>query len=122
MRSRSARPVLIAAALLPASAVAAIQSTASAAPASRPAVPRTVTQAIWLGATRTPIKHVVVIIGENHSFDSLFATYTPPRHNQIWNLRSEGIVNADGTLRPVVNRAATAIRCCPATAARGHRD
>ena len=64
MRSRSARPVLIAAAVLTASAVAAIQSTASAGPANRPAVPRPVTQAVLLGATRTPIKHVVVIIGE----------------------------------------------------------
>ena len=106
MRSRSARPVLIAAAVLTASAVAASQSTASAAPASRPAVSRPTTPAVLLGATRTPIKHVVVIIGENHSFDSLFATYTPPRHQQISNLLSEGIVNADGTPGPNFQKAA----------------
>ena len=27
--------------------------------------------------TRTPIKHVIVIIGENRSFDHVFATYKP---------------------------------------------
>jgi hypothetical protein len=46
--------------------------------------------------TTTPIKHVVVIIGENHSFDNVFATYQPPRHQKIWNLLSEGIVTKSG--------------------------
>jgi acid phosphatase len=50
--------------------------------------------------TATPIKHVVVIIGENHSFDNVFATYQPPGHQQIWNLLSEGIVTRDGTSGP----------------------
>jgi phospholipase C len=47
--------------------------------------------------TASPIKHVIVIIGENSSFDHAFATYTP-RHREdgIWNLLSRGIVNADG--------------------------
>ena len=49
--------------------------------------------------TTTPIKHLIVIIGENHSFDNVFATYTP-RRGSIWNLLSEGIVNADGTPGP----------------------
>jgi phospholipase C len=48
-------------------------------------------------ATASPIKHVIVIIGENSSFDHAFATYRP-RHAEegIWNLRSRGIVDADG--------------------------
>jgi acid phosphatase len=50
--------------------------------------------------TRTPIKHVVIIIGENHSFDNVFATYKPPGHQHIWNLRSKGIVTADGSPGP----------------------
>ena len=29
------------------------------------------------GKTTTPIKHVIVIIGENRTFDHLFATYVP---------------------------------------------
>ena len=49
--------------------------------------------------TSTPIKHVIVIIGENRSFDHVFATYVP-QHGEVWNLLSEGIVNADGTPGP----------------------
>src|SRR5580693_7038761 len=47
--------------------------------------------------TRTPIKHVIVLIGENRSFDHLFATYVPKRGESVKNLLSEGIINADGT-------------------------
>jgi phospholipase C len=46
--------------------------------------------------TETPIKHVIVIIGENRSFDHVFATYVPRQGETVWNLLSEGIVNADG--------------------------
>ncbi|HUL24709.1 MAG TPA: alkaline phosphatase family protein [Streptosporangiaceae bacterium] len=53
----------------------------------------------------TPIKHVIVIIGENHTFDNVFATYQPPRGQTIWNLRSEGIVNANGTPGPNYRKA-----------------
>jgi phospholipase C len=50
------------------------------------------------GNTKTPIKHVIVIIGENRSFDHLFATYRPVNKGEtVLNLLSEGIVNADGT-------------------------
>ncbi len=50
--------------------------------------------------TRTPIKHVVVIIGENRTFDHVFATYKPRHHQRIWNLLSRGIVNEDGSPGP----------------------
>jgi len=50
--------------------------------------------------SRTPIKHVIVIIGENRSFDHVFATYQPKNGESVWNLLSEGIVNADGTPGP----------------------
>jgi phospholipase C len=50
--------------------------------------------------THSPIKHVIVIIGENRSFDHVFATYEPRRGESVWNLLSEGIVNADGTPGP----------------------
>src|SRR6516164_7662552 len=46
--------------------------------------------------THTPIKHVIIIIGENWSFDSVFATYKPKSGETVWNLLSEGIVKADG--------------------------
>src|ERR1700761_2237567 len=47
--------------------------------------------------TASPIKHVIVIIGENRSFDHVFATYKPKEGETIWNLLSEKIVKADGT-------------------------
>jgi phospholipase C len=50
--------------------------------------------------TTSPIKHVIVIIGENRSFDHVFATYVPKGNQKIWNLLSEGIVKADGTPGP----------------------
>jgi phospholipase C len=57
--------------------------------------------------TVTPIKHVIVIIGENRSFDHVFATYVPPKPNEyVYNLLSEGIVNADGTPGPNFIKAA----------------
>ena len=55
--------------------------------------------------TSSPIKHVIVIIGENRTFDHVFATYVPKRGEHVWNLLSEGIVNADGTPGPNFLRA-----------------
>src|ERR1700723_3738157 len=45
--------------------------------------------------TATPIKHVIVIIGENRSFDHVFATYVPQRGQTVHNLLSEGIIKLD---------------------------
>ena len=53
----------------------------------------------------TPIKHLIVVIGENVSFDTLFGTYAPKRGATILNLVSQGIVNADGTPGPNYGRA-----------------
>jgi phospholipase C len=50
--------------------------------------------------TRSPIKHVIYIIGENRSFDNVYGTYKPKHGQTIANLLSEGIVNADGTPGP----------------------
>ena len=47
--------------------------------------------------THTPIKHVIIIIGENWSFDSLFATYVPKSSDKVWNLLSENILKPDGS-------------------------
>jgi phospholipase C len=52
------------------------------------------------GSTETPIKHVIVLIGENRTFDHLFATYVPKSGESVKNLLSEGIVNANGTPGP----------------------
>jgi phospholipase C len=47
------------------------------------------------GQTATPIKHVIVIIGENRSFDHVFATYVPRPGQTVHNLLSEGIIQLD---------------------------
>jgi phospholipase C len=44
------------------------------------------------GNTVSPIKHVIVIIGENRSFDHVFATYHPKNGQTVHNLLSEGII------------------------------
>lgn len=50
--------------------------------------------------TVTPVKHVIVIYGENRSFDHLYATYQSPSGDDVKNLLSEGIINEDGTPGP----------------------
>jgi len=36
--------------------------------------------------TITPIHHLIIVIGENRSFDNLFATYQPPARSQTMRL------------------------------------
>src|SRR5215510_5141387 len=51
--------------------------------------------------TASPIKHVLIIVGENRSFDHLFATYVPVnKHEHVLNLLSQGIIKADGSPGP----------------------
>jgi phospholipase C len=52
---------------------------------------------VHAGETASPIEHVIIIVGENHTFDNVFGTYLPKAGQTIDNLRSKGIVNADGT-------------------------
>ncbi len=51
----------------------------------------------FAASTTTPIKNLIVVVGENVSFDTLYGTYAPPRGQSIYNLLSQGIVKADGT-------------------------
>jgi phospholipase C len=49
----------------------------------------------------SPIKHVIIIVGENRSFDHLFATYVPKNKGErVLNLLSQGIIKADGSPGP----------------------
>ena len=50
--------------------------------------------------TQTPIKHVIVIVGENRTFDHVFATYKPRHGQRIDNLLAKGIVREDGSPGP----------------------
>src|ERR1700732_695093 len=52
------------------------------------------------GNTKTPIKHAIVIIGENRTFDHIFATYKPVKGEKVDNLLSKHIINEDGTPGP----------------------
>ncbi len=44
----------------------------------------------------TPIEHVIVVIGENVTFDTLYGAYKPAK-GKVSNLLSNKIINADGT-------------------------
>ena len=55
------------------------------------------------GRTLTPIKHVVVIVGENRTFDHVFATYKARHGQYVDNLLSKHIIREDGS--PGVNYA-----------------
>src|SRR5262249_21235746 len=73
----------------------ALGSAATAAPATDAA-----------SSTLTPIKHVILVIGENRTFDNMFGMYVPPKGQTVRNLLSEGILAADGTPGPNFSRAA----------------
>src|SRR5215831_1714636 len=49
--------------------------------------------------TETPIERIIVIIGENRTFDNVYGTYVP-KQGTVWNLLSRGIVNNDGSPGP----------------------
>src|SRR5579883_2303047 len=55
---------------------------------------------------KTPIRHLIVVIGENMSFDNLFGTYEPPAGQSVANLLSKGIVTAEGSPGPHFDLAA----------------
>jgi len=73
---------------------ALLGATLAAAPLAQAAAPATGRD------TATPIKHVIYIIGENRTFDNLFATFKPRPGQRVWNLLSQGIVKADGSPGP----------------------
>jgi phospholipase C len=55
--------------------------------------------------TTSPIKHVIVIIGENRTFDHIFATYQPKSGQTVNNLLSEGIIDQQGNPGPNYSQA-----------------
>jgi acid phosphatase len=97
MKRSLIRPASVAAAA--GLAISAVVATAAAAAPARQGQP----------TTTTPIKHVIVIIGENHTFDNVFATYKPPRGQHVKNLLSEGIVTKNGDPGPNFARASQLI-------------
>ena len=62
--------------------------------------------------TASPIKHVIVLIGENRGLDHTFGVYKPKgKHETISNLLSKGIVNDDGTPRSELRQGPAILRC-----------
>ncbi|MGE5209227.1 MAG: hypothetical protein ACM3KL_07850, partial [Alphaproteobacteria bacterium] len=52
---------------------------------------------ITIGDTRSPIRHLIIVVGENRSFDNVFGTYAPSSPTQtVWNLLSQDIVQING--------------------------
>src|SRR5271168_2129083 len=51
--------------------------------------------------TESPIKHVIILIGENRGTDHTFGVYKPKGRGQtISNILTKGIVNEDGSPGP----------------------
>ena len=67
-------------------------------------------------STASPIKHVIILIGENRGLDHTFGVYKPKGKGQtISNILSKGIVNEDGTPGPNFGLAAQfAVAALPA--------
>jgi phospholipase C len=76
---------------------AVVLAGAAAAMPARSADPNAATDS---PDTATPIKHVIVVIGENRTFDHVYGTYIPKSRASILNLLSEGVVTADGSPGP----------------------
>src|SRR5258708_12645018 len=50
--------------------------------------------------TKSPIKHVIVIIGENRTFDHVFATYQPRHAEHVHNLLPNGLIKTNHSPGP----------------------
>ncbi|MGA9600190.1 MAG: alkaline phosphatase family protein [Methylocystis sp.] len=49
---------------------------------------------------RTPIKHVIIVVGENRTFDNLFGAYKPTNGQHVDNLLSRGVILENGEPGP----------------------
>lgn len=52
---------------------------------------------VFAATPATPIEHVIVVVGENVTFDTLYGAYKPAKGQKVHNLLSRKIINADGT-------------------------
>jgi phospholipase C len=81
-RAPRARPLVVAAVALAIAAVAAATTLpqpagAGARPRSKGVGPATPSISTQLALARSHIKHVIFVVSENHTFDSMFGTYKP---------------------------------------------
>ncbi|WP_394782003.1 alkaline phosphatase family protein [Undibacterium sp.] len=80
-------------------AVVSIPAT-GAISAPVPAAAASSLAALNAGPTTTAIQNVIVVVGENQTFDAVFATYQAASGQTVKNLLSQGIINTDGTPGP----------------------
>jgi phospholipase C len=85
--------------------VTAMASALTLLSSTMPMSAETPAKTVKRSSTQTPIQHVIVILGENRTFDHVFATYQPVAGQTVDNLLTRGIINADGT--PGANFAAS---------------
>jgi len=78
----------------------ALASALTLLTSTMPMEAQTGASAVQHSSTKTPIQHVIVIIGENRTFDHVFATYKPVQGESVHNLLSRGIVREDGSPGP----------------------
>jgi phospholipase C len=60
--------------------------------------------------TTSPIKHVIIIVGENRTFDHIFATYVPKAGQHVDNLLSKQIVLSQNVNKNAVFQAVDRLR------------
>jgi phospholipase C len=56
--------------------------------------------AAFANSSVTPIQHLIVVVGENVTFDTLYGAYQPPKGQSVKNLLSQGIITANGQPGP----------------------
>ena len=100
MRITIASILILVAICLAMFAAAPVTLHTSAVPGSNRSEKTTIEGLGTLGNTRSPIHHLIVVVGENRSFDNVFGTYVPSGSQTIWNLLSQGIVLNNGTPGP----------------------
>ncbi|WP_060816657.1 alkaline phosphatase family protein [Caballeronia sordidicola] len=79
---------------------------AGAVSGAMPAAAANSALALSNGPTTTPIQHLIVVVGENQTFDGLFGGYVAPAGQTVKNLLSQGMINADGSPGPNFSQAA----------------
>ncbi|OAI09932.1 hypothetical protein A1359_17815 [Methylomonas lenta] len=62
-------------------------------------------EAVLAKSPITPIQHLIVVVGENVTFDTLYGAYQPAKGQRIKNLLSQGIINVDGSPGPNFTKA-----------------
>ena len=64
----------------------------------------------YANSPKTPIKHVIIVVGENRTFDNLFGAYKPTNGQHVDNLLSKGFHPGERRAGPELRRRDAAYR------------